>query len=136
MMPPLEDPPGIIESMMAYEKLDAWKVSHELALAIYRSTDAPGTSKAQNLIHQLRDTAILAPAKLAHASVRRRSDKIQYIDLALGLLSELSYNLRMARELRLLSHHRWVELHALRGRAVFYTQKLLFSVLSGPGETR
>ena len=110
--------------MFPYEKLDAHKVLHELAIALYRATDGKQDDDVHEIIAHLRWAAIRAPAKLAHGSVRGRKVFIRFVGLVMGYLMEISYLLKAARDLCLIAESKWQELDAVRGRATFYTNKL------------
>lgn len=119
--------------MMAYQRLDAWKVCHELTLAVYRATKEFPVH-GDDLRGQLRHVALMAPAKLAHGAARQQRGTVRRcVDLAAGFLAELAYLLRVAREFGLLGNGQWQELDALRGRAAFYTWKLYLSLVPKPG---
>lgn len=119
--------------MMSYHRLDAWAVSHELTLAVYRATRTFPSPAGDHLRDGLRRAAMMAPAKLANGAGRRHRGMVRRsVDLAAGFLSELAYGLRLARELGLLAEEKWQELDALRGRAAFYTWKLYLSLMPKP----
>jgi len=124
-------------TMMTYEKLDAWKVSHELVLAVWRATEKWSGPDGECLRDELRSVALLAPSKLANGSGRLTRKSFQRcVDLALGYLIELGYLLQRGEETGLLTGVRRRELDAVRGRAVFYTTKLFVALTensdSGP----
>jgi four helix bundle protein len=115
--------------MMTYEKLDAWKVSHDLVLAVWRATEKWSGPDGECLRDELRSVALLAPSKLANGSGRLTRKSFQRcVDLALGYLIELGYLLQRGEEMGLLTGVRRRELDAVRGRAVFYTTKLFVSL--------
>ncbi len=114
---------------MSYECLDAWKVCHELVLAVYRATDNGPEEQPGGCIEQLRFAAVLAPAKLAHGSARTSRKVFQrFVELVLGYLAEVAYHLRLSEEQGILPESTVRQLSALRGRATFYTQKLYRSL--------
>jgi four helix bundle protein len=53
--------------MMPYEKFDAWKASHELALEIYRVTESWPAAERYQLTAQTRRAALSAPTTLQKA---------------------------------------------------------------------
>jgi four helix bundle protein len=119
--------------MMSYDRLDAWRVCHELALAIYRSTDRLSRETRDHHLERLRLAAILAPAKLAHGSARQSRKVFQrFVETALGYLVEVAYYIRLGRERRLFGDEDVRQLTALRGRATFYTWKLYLSLAPSP----
>ena len=114
--------------MLTFERLDAWKVCHALALAAFRVVRSLPESSDSDLLSDLVRSAILAPAKIARGSgTRSRRMFLQCVGLAAGHLAELAYYLRLANDLGVLPEDKWQELDALRGRASFYTWKLLDS---------
>lgn len=121
--------------MMTYQRLDAWKVSHHLTLAVYAATKELPAPETDDLRSRLRHVAMMAPAKLANGAGRQHRGMFRRcVDLAAGFLSELAYLLRVARDLGVLSEEKWQELDALRGRAAFYTWKLYLSLMPKPEE--
>jgi len=116
--------------MSAFERLDAWKVRHELVLALHRFIKSlPDSQQDDALICDVMRTAILATAKIARGSGAHHRRMFQRcVDLAAGHLGELGYHLMMAREFGVLPPEKWKEFDALRGRAVFYTFKLYISL--------
>jgi four helix bundle protein len=81
--------------MMPYEKYDAWKASHELALAIYRSTEAWPVAERYGLTAQTRRAALSVPTNIAEGSAKLGPREFRrYLDISLGSLSEISYLLR------------------------------------------
>ncbi len=120
-------------TMMSYERLDAWKVAHELAVAVYRATNGVAADRREDIVSQLRLVSILAPAKLAHGSSRRsRKTFRRFVEIAIGCLAELGYHVRLAGQVGLLSNSTVQRLDAQRGRAAFYAWKLYVSLAPTP----
>ncbi len=124
--------------MMPYERFDAWKVCHELVLAVYKTTeswpDDAGDGVKDGVKAHICRSAILAPAKLANGSARRsRTAFRKFILITLGYISELAYLLQLALDLELLSKEDWQKLDNIRGRASFYTWKLFLEQAPAPG---
>ena len=104
--------------MVPYERFEAWRASHELALGVYRATNSWPKSELYGLTTQARRAAFSAPSNLAEGSAKRGPKEFRrYLDISLGSLSELSYTLRLARDLGLLSAQAWQSLDHLRERA-------------------
>lgn len=121
--------------MLAYERLDAWKVSHELAIAVVGVVRSLPESQDNGLMGDLVRAAILAPAKIARGwGTHQRRMFLHCVAMASGHLAELSDYLRLAHETGLLPAEKWKELDAIRGRAAFYTGKLLSSFGPGPDQ--
>jgi four helix bundle protein len=111
--------------MQAYEKLDAWKVCHQLTLGVYEATK-PMLDTEPEIAHQLRLAALLAASKLARGA--GTGNKIMFRECAgmsAGHLSEVSYHLNLSHVMGCISDSTQQELDALRGRALFYLWKQL-----------
>ncbi len=103
---------------MPYEKFEAWKVSHQLALEIYRITETWPTSERYQLTAQTRRAALSAPTNIAEgASKRGKPEFRRYLDIARGSLSELSYLLLFSRDRGILDEETFGRIEALRDRA-------------------
>ena len=110
---------------MPYEKFDAWKVSHQLALEVYSTTAKWPKCERYELTSQTRRAALAAPTNIAEGAAKRGSREFRrYLDISLGSLSELSYLLRFGRDLGFLEEDAYQELEQLRGRAGTLTWRL------------
>jgi four helix bundle protein len=84
---------------MPFERLEAWKSSHELALAIYACTDEWPSAERYALTAQLRRAAVSVPSNIAEGYAKRGSRELRrYLDISLGSFSELTYLLIFARD--------------------------------------
>ena len=105
--------------------LTAWKLCHELALAVYRATERWPTDERFGLISQVRRAAVSAPTNIAEGSAKRGTgDYRRYLDIALGSIAEVSYLLTLARDLGILTEADWQTLDELRKRAGGLTWRL------------
>jgi four helix bundle protein len=101
-----------------HERLKSWLACHNLALAIYTLTRGWPNSELYGLTLQARRAAYSAAANIAEGSAKRGSAEFRrFLDISLGSLSELSYILRLARDLEYLKPEQWGELEALRDHA-------------------
>jgi four helix bundle protein len=83
--------------MMPYERFEAWKVTHELALEVYRVTETWPKSERYELTSQTRRPALSAPTNIAEGAAKHGSREFRrYLDIAKGSLSELCYLLALA----------------------------------------
>jgi four helix bundle protein len=83
--------------MMPYERFEAWKVTHELALEVYRVTETWPKSERYELTSQTRRAALSAPTNIAEGAAKHGSREFRrYLDIAKGSLSELCYLLALA----------------------------------------
>jgi four helix bundle protein len=115
--------------MMPYEKFEAWHIAHELALEIYRVTDAWPKEERFGLTLQLRRAALSAPTNIAEGAAKRGNREFRrFLDIALGSLSEVSYLLRFSRDRELLTPESWLELETLRTRSGQLTWGLYRSI--------
>jgi four helix bundle protein len=111
--------------MIPYEKFDAWKFAHRLALEVYSVTEHWPSSEKYQLTAQTRRAALSAPTNIAEGAAKRGPREFRrYLDIALGSLSELSYLLRFSRDLGLLNEESFRLLDELRGRAGVLTWRL------------
>jgi four helix bundle protein len=93
-----------------YEQLEAWKVAHELALAVYQATRA-------------------APANIAEGCARRGAREFRrHLDIARSSLTELGYLMRFARDAGVLPRSQFDELINHINRAGFLTWRLYRSL--------
>lgn len=124
----MADRPHLI-NMMAYEKFDAWRVTHELALEVYRVTATWPNTERYQLTAQTRRAALSAPTNIAEGAAKRGSREFRrYLDISLGSLSELSYMLRFSRDLGILEDETYDALAQLRNQAGRLTWKLYVCV--------
>ena len=104
--------------MGPYERLLAWQACHRLALDIYRTTTAWPAEERYGLTAQARRAAFSAAANIAEGSARRGSREWRrFLDIALGSIAELTYIIRLARELGFLSDETATRLEDARNKA-------------------
>ncbi len=119
--------------MLPYEKFDAWKVSHELALAVYQVTAKWPQSERYQLTSQTRRAALSIPTNIAEGSAKQGTREFRrYLDISLGSLSELSYLLRFATDLGFLDQDGYLKLDRLRDRAGTLTWRLYACMIRTP----
>ena len=88
--------------MMPYERFQAWRSCHELAIATYRLTRDFPKHELYGITSQMRRAAFSAAANIAEGSAKRGCTEFRrYLDIALGSLSELRYSALLARDLEL-----------------------------------
>ena len=94
--------------MMPYEKIVAWRVSHELVLHVYTMTRTWPREERYGLVSQARRAALSIPSNMPEGSAKRTSREFRrFLDIAIGSLSELSYLLSVARDLEFCTHEEW-----------------------------
>ena len=101
--------------MIAYERFDAWRAAHQLALALYRATDAWPRNERFGLTIQIRRAALSVPTNIAEGAAKRGAREFRrFLDIALGSLAELSYLLCFSRDYGLLTEESWLALETQR----------------------
>lgn len=89
--------------MMPYEKLSAWAACHDLYLTIYRVSESWPSHERYGLTAQVRRAALSVGSNIAEGvSKRSPAEFARFLDMSLGSLSEVSYQLRAARDLGIL----------------------------------
>ena len=112
--------------MMAYERLDAWRLCDEVAGEVYRITASWPKSETYGMTAQVRRSALSAAVNLAEGAAKRGPREFaRYVDISLGSLSELSYLLRFAHRVGYLDTADLDRIDALRNRAGQMTWRLL-----------
>jgi four helix bundle protein len=87
-------------AMQDYQKLDAWKKSHELALETYRATAMMSDRQFPSLPSQMRRSAFSVPANIVEGCAHRSQPEFaRFLQLAAASALELSYHLLLARDL-------------------------------------
>ena len=116
---------NLISMPPPYERLQAWNASHELVLAIYRVTRSFPSDERYGLTSQLRRAALSVPNNIAEGAAKRGSREFRrFLDIALGSLSEVTYLLRVAHDLRFLSDEAWSRVESTRDHAGKLTWRL------------
>ena len=90
--------------MRNYEDLQVWRKAHVLTLAIYKSTQCFPSAERFGLTSQIRRSCSSIGANLAEGCGRRSDGEMaRFTHIAMRSGAELSYHLRLARDLELLS---------------------------------
>ena len=111
--------------MAPYERFDAWRLSHRLALRIYEVSECWPREERFGLTFQVRRAAVSLPTNIAEGAAKRGPREFRrFLDIVLGSSSELSYLLGFCRDRGLLTAERWLELETLRDEAGKLTWQL------------
>jgi len=90
--------------MRNYEDLQVWQKAHDLTLAIYKSTRVFPSDERFGLTSQMRRSGASIGANIAEGCGRRSDNEMaRFVQIAMGSGAELSYHLRLSRDLGLLS---------------------------------
>ena len=104
--------------MVPYQKFEAWKVAHDLALKIYRITDDWPACERYQLTSQIRRAALSIPTNIAEGASKRGPREFRrYLDIARGSLGEVSYLLLFSKDRGILSLDAYHSLEELRDSA-------------------
>src|SRR2546421_12087242 len=98
-------------SMLAYERLEAWKLCHELVLAVYAATASFPKNELYGLTSQARRAAFSAAVNIVEGAAKRGPAEFRrFLDVSIGSLAEVAYTLGVARDLKFLDADRWAQL--------------------------
>jgi len=121
----------IIPIVQPYERLRAWQAAHEVVLVVYATTANWPKHEIYGLVAQARRAAVSIASNIAEGVVKRGQREFRrYLNIALGSSSELSYLLRVAKDLGYLSGNRWEELEGARDAGGKLLWRLYQSVAS------
>jgi four helix bundle protein len=110
---------------MIFERLLAWQEAHRLVVSVYKLTAAWPTAERYGLVSQARRAAVSIASNVAEGAAKRGPREFgRHLDVALGSLAELTYLLRLARDLGYLPPSDYDALDPLRIR----TARLLWGL--------
>jgi four helix bundle protein len=90
--------------MQDFRNLLVWQKAHRLALSVYEITEAFPASERYGLTAQIRRSAVSVPSNIAEGCGRGGwPELINFCQIAFGSLSELEYQLILAKDLRYVS---------------------------------
>ncbi|HYG22166.1 MAG TPA: four helix bundle protein [Verrucomicrobiae bacterium] len=105
--------------MRDYRKIQAWKLSDELTLAVYECTRNFPQAEIYGLTSQLRRAAYSVPANIVEGSSREtQRDYLHFLYISRGSLSETQYFVHLASRLGYLTTEQ-AELLEGAGRRTF-----------------
>lgn|ERR1051325_1294906 len=115
--------------MAPYDRLAVWRPCYELVLLVYRATQSFPKCELYGLTSQTRRAAFSVSANIAEGCAKRGPRELRrYLDIALGSISELSFALRLARDLGYLRPEAWRDLERARNHAGVLLWKLYRSI--------
>ena len=99
--------------MRNYQDLQVWQKAHKLTLAIYQNARSFPIEERFGLTSQIRRSCSSTGANIAEGCGRRSDPEMaRFIQIAMGSGAELSYHLRLARDLGLLSRESFESLRS------------------------
>ncbi len=115
----------LVWRMLGHERLRVWRLSHELTLAIYRSTGDWPAEERYGLTAQIRRAASAVATNLAEGAAKHGPREFRrYADIALGSIAEVAYLLLLAKDLGILTEAEFARLDDLRKRTGGLTWRL------------
>jgi four helix bundle protein len=121
----------------SYERLEAWQAAHRLVLLIYRETRSFPAEERYGLTSQLRRAAFAVAANIVEGSAKKGPREFRrYLDIAVGSMAELTYTLRLVRDLELISAEESDELETQRDRVGRLTWGLYASLSRAAARAR
>ncbi|MBK6424006.1 MAG: four helix bundle protein [Gemmatimonadetes bacterium] len=115
--------------MFAFERLEAWRACHALALQVYSATKTWPREERYGLTSQVRRAAVSAVSNIAEGAAKRGPREFgRYLDIALGSLAELACQLMLARDMGVMPIGEWAEVNETRESASKLTWRLYEAV--------
>ncbi len=97
--------------MKDFHKLDVWQKAHFLTLEVYKQTVSFPREEIYGLTNQIRRAAVSIPANISEGCGREGEPELaRFLQIAMGSVSELSYELELARDLGYLTTERYLNL--------------------------
>ncbi len=88
----------------AVQEMEVFKLSHKLAIRIYKLTKNFPSEEQFGLVSQMRRASYSIPMNLAEGGGRlNRKEYRQFVGIARGSVSEINYQILLARDLSLIS---------------------------------
>ncbi len=83
-----------------HKNLDAWKLSMDLVIEVYKETEKFPNHERYGLIDQIRRAAVSIPSNIAEGAARQtKKEFMNYLHIAQASLSELDTQIELARRL-------------------------------------
>ena len=109
--------------MRNFHDLEVWHKAHHLVLLIYQCTcEFPG-HELYGLVSQIRRASVSIPSNIAEGCGRNDNREFSYfLNIAAGSVSEVDYQLLLARDLGYLDKDKYAYLHdeCMRIRRMLY----------------
>lgn len=111
--------------MRDFKQLSVWEKAHRLTLAVYEVTAKFPQYELYGLASQLRRAVASVPTNIAEGYGRQgQVERCNFINIAIGSISEVEYQLILAKDLNYLPQAEYVELYDL----VLEVRKMLASL--------
>ena len=98
--------------MQNYKNLRVWEDAHALVLEIYNATRSFPNDERYGLTSQIRRAAVSIPSNIAEGTGRGSdADFARFVQFAVGSISEVDYQLLLARDLNYVSTEAYAALN-------------------------
>ena len=98
-----------------HKKLDLWKKCIDFVVLIYRVTKSFPREEEFGLKSQLRRAAVSVPSNISEGLTRRtRKEKLRFLNIAQGSLSEIDAQIEISERLEFLSEDAVLEVNNLQ----------------------
>ena len=113
-----------------YQRLIVWKEAHALCIEIYKTTAAFPKHELFGLTSQMRRSSSSVPTNIAEGHAKHsRKEFLRFLDISLGSLEELDYQLFLSKDLSYITIQQHEELHGKAQRVGYLLAKLRTSIL-------
>jgi four helix bundle protein len=120
--------------MRDYTKIQAWRLTDDLTVAIYDATKSFPREEIYGLTSQLRRAGYSVPANIVEGAAREsKRDYLHFLHIARGSLSESQYFIHLAHRLGYLSDADSTRLHGMSREALACLHGLTKSVAKEAG---
>src|SRR5829696_1385103 len=100
--------------MKDYKELDAWKITMDLVVEVYKMTKVFPKEELYSLTSQTKRAAVSVPANIAEGLGRQyKKDTLQFLHISRGSLYELQTLLMIGLQLQLSSEDNYNMLNSL-----------------------
>jgi len=98
--------------MKDFRQLKVWEKAHRLVLAVYSATASFPADERLSLTSQIRRASVSIPSNIAEGCGRFGDGEFhRFLQIAMGSVSELDYQLLLARDLGFLNGRKYSEVH-------------------------
>lgn len=119
--------------MRDWNKLEAFRVADELAIAVLTAMKQMPTHQRYVLTNQIERSALSVPSNIVEGCARHtEAEYLRFLDIAYGSASELQYHLSVAVRLSYLPTNRYDELRDRAQRAAKTLNKLIRALRTRP----
>ena len=119
----------IEKDIKSVKDLDVFKLSHDVALEIYKLTLTFPKGETYGLVSQLRRCCVSINSNLVEGAGRASSGEFkQFIGIARGSAAELEYQIEISRDLEYIEEKKAKELIVKTNRILMMLSKLLKSI--------